>query len=107
MPPNPTAAYKSSSFEKLYFSFTFLIFSEVNTSSTLKPCSLISASIINLPFSMFADLSCFLKKLRILLLALEERTIFNQSLLGPYECRSEEHTSELQSHFDIVSRLLL
>jgi hypothetical protein len=49
-----------------------------------KPCSLISASTINLPFSILEERSCFLKKLLILLFALDDLTIFNQSLLGPY-----------------------
>src|SRR5438034_10816267 len=31
----------------------------------------------------------------------------NQNFFGPFEYRSEEHTSELQSHSDLVCRLLL
>src|SRR5260221_9025134 len=31
----------------------------------------------------------------------------NRNRAGPFQCRSEEHTSELQSHSDLVCRLLL
>src|SRR5438034_1462828 len=36
-----------------------------------------------------------------------ERTSTNGGVSGPINVRSEEHTSELQSHSDLVCRLLL
>src|SRR5260221_14777726 len=36
-----------------------------------------------------------------------EQLLFNGTPVGPGDDRSEEHTSELQSHSDLVCRLLL
>src|SRR5437868_12746782 len=34
-------------------------------------------------------------------------TLWTEELMAEHRCRSEEHTSELQSRFDLVCRLLL
>src|SRR5438034_4026189 len=88
--------------QRLQFSLAYVLVVAVVLS--LLQSWLLAPRPVELPMSKFLEL---LREDKVERVALTEREIHGKANPGVLPARSEEHTSELQSHSDLVCRLLL
>src|SRR5436190_18552560 len=59
------------------------------------------------PYTTLFRSKAYLRRTRCMAIDMETATLFSVGFFNKIPTRSEEHTSELQSHSDLVCRLLL